>query len=234
MNQGSKLFQTEPVFEFTPSLTGGVDARTARAAIDCPLSLRGPFTMFQRGMEMAKEVKGPEATSTKLAPAKSVRALMSDQVNYDEQKGEIAKEAGDQLKDYTKNKHIDAWAFRTAKALKKTETAALRVKRWEHLRHYVEVLKLDEGAPAVLPGTPGHAEDVTADDLEASGISDDDDDTRDLRPRHLRQPGASGAEIDDAIVKAGGSTVTPLNPSKRGVKDATDAAERAAEKNKLN
>lgn len=189
---------------------------------------------------MPKEVKGPEAvaTSTKLASATSVRALMSDQVNYDEQKGEIAKEAGDQLKEYSKDKHIDAWAFRTAKALKKTETAALRVKRWEHLRHYVEVLKLDEGAPATLPGTPGHAEGITKEDLDKHEDAESSDDARDLRPRHLRQPnasaaGASGQDINDAIVKAGGASVTQLDPAKKSVRDAADAAESKSKTPKL-
>lgn len=185
---------------------------------------------------MPKEVKGPETTITKLASSKSVKALMSDQVNYDEQKGEIAKEAGDQLKDYTKNKHIDSWAFRTAKTLQKTETAALRVKRWEHLRHYVEVLKLDEGAPATLPGTPGHAEGITKDDLDSHDAETSSGEP-DLRPRHLRQPGASvtnagasGADIDAAVVAAGGAGVTQLDPKRKSVKDAADAAEKASDK----
>lgn len=46
------------------------------------------------------------------------------------------------------------------------------------------------------------------------------DDDRDFRPAYLKQPGASAAPAEPP------STVTQLNPAKRNVKDAADAAEK--------
>jgi hypothetical protein len=193
-----------------------------------PSDSLGSVNILLRGSKMAKEVKAPGTGEkvTRLPAGTSVKSLMTDQLGYDEQSAEITKEAGDQLKEYAKDKHIDPWAFRTVKALRKLKSAAMRVARIEHLRHYIDVLKLDEGVSPTLPGTPGAAEGITAEDLETHEAGAADDDHRDFRPRHLRQPGASGADIDDAIKAAGGTGVTPLNPKKRSVEEAADLAEK--------
>ena len=147
---------------------------------------------------MPKKVEAPEAIVQKirLPTAGNVSSLMKQAINLEKQTAETSGELGELIKSYKNNKHVDPGAFRVVKAMVRLSDEKLAV-RLAHLMHYIKVLNLEERASA------------QAQMFDERGEVDEDGEP-DMRPRHLRQPGASGSDIDQAEIAAGGDSVVPL------------------------
>jgi hypothetical protein len=152
--------------------------------------------------EVEKET--PQAKTTRLPTAGNVSTLIKQALNYDKRIGEISGELGDLIKSYKKDKHVDPGAFRIVKAMFALSDEKLSV-RLAHLMHYIEFAK--DASGKTLTERANMQGKLFDDEREA-----DEDGEPDLRPRFRRQPGASGADIDEAELAAGADNVRPLKP----------------------
>lgn len=138
--------------------------------------------------------------------------------------------ANEELKDaadIAKKKHLDIWAFKIMKGLydkygdgeaKNSNTLAIKLTHLEKCRKY---FKLDELAN--LQGRLFGEGEIGGGD-KGSGEpprETDEDGEPDLRPTHLRQPGASAASaVQDLAAKSGAKTqasnVSPIDQVGRG------------------
>jgi hypothetical protein len=155
---------------------------------------------------MPKKVQPENPSTVKkivLPTAGNLTALMKQTLNYDSRIATPTADRAELMEDYKTNKHVDPPAFNIVKAMFKLSDDKL-AKRLRHLLHYIEFAKDPDGK--TLSERAGGA---TGDIFDERGKTDEDGET-DLRPRHLRQPGASGADIEKAITEAGGAPVVPL------------------------
>lgn len=159
---------------------------------------------------MAKHTS-TEATETIAAPKKTefkkaVKAYLAHkEKTSDEAKGIV-----------NSVEHVHAGVFKTIARLDNMDA----VKRGEWLFHFDVAREFYDW----LKAEPSLGLTDRPADREAA--SDDD---KDFRPTHLKQPGAS---VTSDAPPRGSASVTQLAPTKRGVKEAADAAEK--EKNLSN
>lgn len=161
---------------------------------------------------MAKRTS-TEATETIAAPKKTefkkaVKAYLAHkEKTSDEAKGIV-----------NSVEHVHAGVFKTIARLDNMDA----VKRGEWLFHF----DIEREFYDWLKAEPS----LGLSDRAAGGDdAKSNEDEVDLRPRHLKQPGAS---VTSDAPPRGSASVTQLSPPKRGVKEAADAAEK--EKNLSN
>lgn len=144
-----------------------------------------------------------QAKTIRLPTAGSLSSLMKQSLNYDSQISKPTESRSELMTDYKTNKHVDPPAFNIVKAMFKLSDEKLSV-RLAHLLHYIEFAKDPQGRTL--------HEHATAQGkmFDERGEVDQDGET-DMRPRHLRQPGASGADIDEAERAAGAEPANKLN-----------------------
>lgn len=134
-------------------------------------------------------------------PSKSaLAATMKQALNFDSQIKRPSTERSELMSDAKQNKHVDPQAFNVVKMLFKLADDNKLKTRLAHLRFY-----LDHAVDAQGRTLDERAGDATLDMFEEPERKADEDGEPDVRPRHLRQPGASGADIEDAETAAGRS-----------------------------
>ncbi len=140
---------------------------------------------------------------------------------------ETVDDANEKLKDaadVAKKKHLNLWAFKVCQKLYEafksaeneslaSEKLAIKLAQFDKMRKY---FKLDELAG--LQGRLFGEGEIGGGDKEPPRETDEDGEL-DMRPNHLRQPGASAAShVQDLAAKAGAKTsdADPINQVGRG------------------
>lgn len=136
---------------------------------------------------------------------------------------ETIDEANESLKDaadIAKKKHLNVWAFKVCQKLFSdvknaknealaAEKLAVKLAQFDKMRKY---FKLDELANLQ---TRMFAEGEIGGDSEPERETDEDGEP-DMRPNHLRQPGASAASHVQDLAAKSGATVAPIDQVGRG------------------
>lgn len=135
---------------------------------------------------------------------------------------EVVDEANERLKDaadIAKKKHLNVWAFKIGQKLYDevknaknealaSEKLAIKLAQFDKVRKY---FKLDELAS--LQGRMFAEGEIGSKPARAT----DEDGEPDMRPDHLRQPGASVSNpVADMAAKAGAKTSEPIDKVGRG------------------
>jgi hypothetical protein len=174
--------------------------------VPSPVYCCGPFILKRRPTVMVKKVEKETATSKiRLPKVGDLSVLMKQTLNYDARISSPTTERAELMEDYKTNKHVDPPAFNIVKAMFKLSDEKL-AKRLAHLQHYIEHAVDPRGK--TLADRAGSA---TKEMFEDPPRGKDEDGESDPRPRHLRQPGASGADIDEAERAAGSKPADKLN-----------------------
>ena len=151
-----------------------------------------------------------ESQSSSVAIKKSVYESLRDKVanaNDAMDKGRTRK--SELIADAVENQHLHKTAFAWVMKLRKMDP----VKRNELLFHFDTMVGYENFT----------REDLLPDRAAPDSDDADDEDGRDLRPRHLRQPGASAADaVKDLAAKAGAKTsaedpITKVGRGKAGL-----------------
>jgi hypothetical protein len=139
--------------------------------------------------EQGKAIKLP-SKNTFLAHHKSAESLRTEIAELTGELGALFKDA--------KKKHLDPWSYKALAALQKLspDKLAMRLANFDHGR---ELLGLDEKANLKGRSTPTDGEPA-------------EEGEEDLRPRHLRQPGASAASVVQDLAEGTGAKLPPKDP----------------------